>query len=875
MAHKGFDELEFGNCNISYRFLVSDSISNTNPLFLEIIQKDKTLVLDDGSPLSILTVRPYIKCKKNCRLYFYYQSSNDCIMPVRDNDSQNNQPIFQFNVLIYGMTTDDILSIHVYNMQKKTNDDAWFGLLRDLTYVIKSKVKHMKQSSVKWVTNPFHFNYSKSHNCSLVLLYEKINTKKTKYMIIRNKSGIIGVHDIYLLIENQIDQSMKDQFNIDIQSDDTCYLTPKKNNLIGKRFVLDLWLKSKNQRIRYYFRLKPGNTLNIDHQEFIELQKISLVLKLFNQNNYPVRIPRKRIEILDCLLDGKPISIDHNAFIESETIKIKEQSLKFRKGQKLSFKILTGQYFPKKCEHVITNNPNIIVRLTEAPIPKIIENITNHAVIVMDERGRKPLGTIKLFDQNDSLLATSSQSNIFLIKKKENTTKIIFKGNEFYDKSHAIYDPQADNHFVHLYLPELKKTLWFNFKDKKTQKQLSEMSFTLVNNQITYHSKSDTLTIPVYMNDAFHVDVNSDQYITAYGQKTLFQCKGDYNHCHGFSENHPIDFNVDKIIMINPKIRLICNINGKKKDVYDDEIDEEIMINIARANVNKTNIYGKQMTMVYNETQKAFEATLPSPASKKTFWVNIISDKFETIKQELELTKSDPIEIEMKFNTPLLYMLINPSKDFLMGPLHKNKINNFKRFKNRFYETMAYLENTKPWEGIWSSLHFFVKYSNAIERLIQTNDIKPKWYEETIQEQVVKKIVPEFDHSTITCNELIDEGINFINKYSLSDTLPLKGVMLMITARSINPLKLEMIGKIQQRLHENQMGAVIARFGILKENDFNYTSDKTKFKNLTIVEYNIEREFNDKYFGNALKKIRKELWGLMYRNGFGLGHLVE
>jgi hypothetical protein len=851
--------------------LGSETINQNNPIFLDIVHKKESIILDDGSLLSILTVQPYIKVNKNTRKLFYYQSDRNCILPMPDTPSQQAPSPFQIAVLIYGLAKDNIVSMHLFNMPK-ASQGVWEGSLSQLKYTVKTNIRHVRQSGDQWLNDPPLSDHQAPPVCTLALQYSHTNTGQTNYMTIRHENGIIGVHDIFEFNKHQAGKSLKDQFSISTQSNDTCLLTPKNPDLVGMRFVVDLWLKSKSQRSQYYLRLKPGNTLDIDQKEFVAHQNITLFLKLFNQDNFPVKLSRKHIHLSDFKLDQQPISIDTKAYIASEAIQLTETSLKFRKGQKLSFKIRAGSYFPKQCLHVVSEQSNIVVHLTEAPIPKSLDNLPENktAVIVMDERGRKPLGTIKLFDNNRHLLATLKQSNICQFVSNKTITQIIFDGNEFYGRADATLVPQSGRNIVHLFLPAVKKTLWFQFKDKKSQKKISDINFTLIKHGKTYRSTKNSLTLPIYVYDAFRVDVSSENYITAYGQKTLFQCTQNFQQCPGFSQNKPIAFEIDKKIMIQPKITLFCKIGGQNKDVYADEIDEEVIIKAGRVSQDQTE--KNMQAMTYDKKQNAFVTSLPCPESNPFFFVDILSEKFEPIQKELKWI-NQPIKIELKLNKPVLYMTINPSQEILRGPLHRSKMFNFEKIKNRYYETMAYLDSTKPWEDAWSSNHFFVRYASQSELLIKPGIVKPKWGAAETQDKVIKKIKPEVDELAVDYHVIVNEGIQLINDYSISDNLGLKGVMVFITG--VNTLKSETLEELQHNLEKNQVGAVIARFGIFHDGDYNYTSDKNKYKNLTVVEYNINKEFNDDYFGSAFKKVRKELWGMMARNGFGLGRLGE
>ena len=866
IAYNRFDDLNIANCKCNYRFLVSDSIIKKDPIYLELTQKNDTVKINDGSLLTIITVQPYILIEQKKRSYFYYNSSTQNISLLENRKSKANK--FQFNMFLYGLNKRDIKSIHIINMPDSKNGQ-WSDSLQNLHYFVKVNIRNDIKTTSKWFKPHNHSVDKNAFNCSLAILFNKATQQFRKDIIIKHQDGIIGVNDIFL--KNDLNHSIKDKFKISLKSDETCHLLPKDRNLIGKQIVVDLWLKSKGHKSKFFLMLKRGETVELDNQEFNNISHKTLLLKLFTHDNFPITVFSKTIEISNFKINQHSVLIDHN----EGSILLKDANSTFKKGQKLSFKIKAGNYFPKICHHIVRDKPNIIIRLKKAPVPKAFDNLEQGflGIVVMDEIGQKPVGSIELFDKNNQLIQTLSQSNFYKTKKDLIIHEIIFKGNDLYDKSHVTVYPQSNNHIVHLFLPRLIKKIWLDIKHN--QKKRTDIHFSIMNNNKKYQSKNKPLEIPVYVNEPFQVEINSDKYISAYGQKRLFQCENNFNSCPGFSPGNPIIFHIDKKMIIHPEIKLICKVNGKTKDVYDDVIDEEVKVHIWRAGLNKEIITNKQIEMKYNDTKKAFAASLACPASKKAFTVKVISEKFDNLTKDLELINTSPIDIEMKFNKPVLYMIINPNEEILRGPLHKSKIGNFNRLKNRFYETMSYFDNTEPWDNVFSYNHFFVRYSNKIEELMTPGMIKPKWDDQTVQFKVESKIKPEFDRQPVAYKKLIDEAVQLINKYSISDKIGLKGVIFIVSASSIKPLSTENIDTLQHLLQTKNIGALIARFGIIKDNDFDYTSDKNKYKNITIVEYNLTKEFNNDYFGEAFKKMRKKNWDLIDRNGVRIGQLYE
>ena len=689
MAFKGFDELNTANCTCKYSFLISDTINKSNPLYLEIINKKETVKLEDSTFLSIIEVKPYINNNNNIRKYFYYSKSNKSISILQNNKEQLNQ--FQFNIFLYGLNKNDIKSIHINNMPLPVNN-LWSGMLSKLNYYVSLKTKNVKKVNSKWFKQYKGSVDNNSFNCSCAIFFEKINEILKNSIVVKHKNGIIGIHDIFLF--DDLNKSIKDKFVISPKSDETFCIATKDNNMIGKQIVLDLWLKSKSRKAKFYFKFKPENIVKLDDKELLEKYFKALCLKFYNHNNFPLKISRENIEISNFTLDNKVVDINKDAYIKSELIVLKDKKSVFFKGQKLSFKIIIGNYFPTICHHVVSDNPNIIIHLTKAPVPFELENLVKgfSGVVVTDERGQKPIGTINLFDKN-TLIKILTSLYFYKTEKSNEIKKIIFYGNDLYGKSEVTVYPDSDNNIVHLFLPRLYKKIWVNIKDKHTQKKLPDINFSLINNNRKYDSTSESLIFPVYVNETFQVEIDSERYITACDQNSIFKCENNFNSCPGFSAINPINFEVEKKVNIRPEIKLICKINGDKKDVYYDGIDEEIKIHIWRTCLHKEAIKKKQMK--YNNEKKSFIVSLPCPVSKKDATIEVMSEKFDMLKKDLKRINKTPIEIEMKLNKPVLYMLINPSEEILRGPLHKSKIVNFDRIKNRFYETMAYLDSTK------------------------------------------------------------------------------------------------------------------------------------------------------------------------------------
>ena len=323
-------------------------------------------------------------------------------------------------------------------------------------------------------------------------------------------------------------------------------------------------------------------------------------------------------------------------------------------------------------------------------------------------------------------------------------------------------------------------------------------------------------------------------------------------------------------VIKKPRISLFCEIEGKKKDAFN-EIDEDIKVNILGQGCDETNF----MNMKYLDDIKVFNAVLHCPFRTRGYTVNVASEIFAEVNQNIEIQDDKKFAIEMKMNKPVLCAIINPSEQFRKGPV-KTKAKNFNHFKRHFYDTINYLDSASPWLNQWASSHFFVKYSGIkMQTLIKTGISTIQWDREAIRNEVLEKIYLKYGRESVPYDQIVNSGIEFIKKFSISDSIPLKGVIFIVAANPPLCVKPELMDILNNLLEKNKMGASIVQFGSDNENFVDHTKDKEKYKKLLFMEFNLENEFNNWYFGPSFKKIRNGFWSFMVQNGFSLRYLNE
>jgi len=219
--------------------------------------------------------------------------------------------------------------------------------------------------------------------------------------------------------------------------------------------------------------------------------------------------------------------------------------------------------------------------------------------------------------------------------------------------------------------------------------------------------------------------------------------------------------------------------------------------------------------------------------------------------------------IEMKFNKPVLYVMINPSLDLKTGPLNRYD-RNFDKMKDQLRSLSSILDNNPKyrfWSNRWLRTYFYTKHANQEEVLLSNADIfATKWDDPDFIKDYNKKLY--FENQGISHWQLINDVCIFFNGFSISDDLSIKGAALIIIGAPQSPISDDELSRLDQQLHQNKYCALIAQFGENKK-DFTF---KGALKRLKLMEMNLENEFYNGFFKSAFKKITIEFESLIENN---------
>ena len=114
----------------------------------------------------------------------------------------------------------------------------------------------------------------------------------------------------------------------------------------------------------------------------------------------------------------------------------------------------------------------------------------------------------------------------------------------------------------------------------------------------------------------------------------------------------------------------------------------------------------------------------------------------------------------------------------------------------------------------------------------------------------------------MTHDQLIDDACQFLSGFSISDQLRFRGMALIIIGAPDEKLTQSKLKRLEQKLRNNKVCALIVQFGKSKHD---FTDDSSLFKKLKVIQFNLEDEFLKHYFQEAFENIMKE-FTLLYDN---------
>ena len=286
------------------------------------------------------------------------------------------------------------------------------------------------------------------------------------------------------------------------------------------------------------------------------------------------------------------------------------------------------------------------------------------------------------------------------------------------------------------------------------------------------------------------------------------------------------------------KVKLYCMFEDFPFDTYD--FDEYINVYV---NCEKH----PPIKLHFHENFRVFTGT----PSCSTHSIHIETDLFKKQTISINQTNKD-ITLEMQFKKPVLYVLINPSNQLNIDPL-KSYAPNFEQLKNKLREMSNQLDGNKRdyWDNKWLRTYFYKQHKGYHPDLLSKQGIiATKWDDPAFIRQYNKKIY--FYKQGISYQQLIDDACTFFDGFSISDELNLKGAALFIIGEPDSKISDDMLIKFEQTLNQKKVCALIVQFG---KGEQDYTTNKLLFKYLKLIQFDMKKEFYQKFFQGAFDKI--------------------
>jgi len=342
---------------------------------------------------------------------------------------------------------------------------------------------------------------------------------------------------------------------------------------------------------------------------------------------------------------------------------------------------------------------------------------------------------------------------------------------------------------------------------------------------------------------------NSDAYAPVRFNNDTFSCKS-IQKCRKLNKQTHLLTLSEKPIKPDNKhvqIKLYCMIEGKKHNAY--SIDEDIKV--------YANCPNKTISLIYNEDLAYF--TGQPQCSVGT--IKIDSYKFENRSFNFS-PDNQQFFVDMALKKPVLYILINPSDKLNIPPL-----NNGPKYFNTFKDQLRFLSdkldaNHRYFQNTWQRAYFFTQHQDENPVwLCNQGNIATKWTDQDFIKEYNEKI--HFQSQGIEYEQLIGDACQFINGFQISVQLKIKGAVIIVIGTPEDPITKPMLKMFEQQLRNNKICALIVQFG-KKEHD--HTADFTIFKQLKVIELDLDKEFWNERFQMAFKRVLEEFKVLYDKN---------
>jgi hypothetical protein len=266
----------------------------------------------------------------------------------------------------------------------------------------------------------------------------------------------------------------------------------------------------------------------------------------------------------------------------------------------------------------------------------------------------------------------------------------------------------------------------------------------------------------------------------------------------------------------------------------------------------------------YNRADTTYSArTDTTPATRITLQASAGSE-FERYIGPVSSASSTVVMNQAK---PFLYVVINPNNQLKRGPIRKNPSLNFKRFKEKFLDMIISLDMEEEWHKQFSKIFIYSVNKNQPPNILrQPGDLKANWVDSGFRKSILNKI--QLRNSFVPYKDVVGMVSSSLSRYGFADDKPVRGVLVYILGAPPTAIEdpYEDLIPLQKLMADERIIGIVAQYADSSSRERqDFTSDSEVFRNLRLLEMNIDQEFNDLYFGASMEYV-KELLGTLLRN---------
>lgn len=266
----------------------------------------------------------------------------------------------------------------------------------------------------------------------------------------------------------------------------------------------------------------------------------------------------------------------------------------------------------------------------------------------------------------------------------------------------------------------------------------------------------------------------------------------------------------------------------------------------------------------YNRSDTTYSATMDSkPLTRVTLQASA-GIEFERYTEPV--TEADST-IVMSQAKPFLYVVINPNNQLKRGPIRSNPSLNFKRFKDKFLDLIISLDMEEEWHKQFGKIFIYSVNKNQPPNILrQPGDLKANWVDSDFRNEILDKI--QLRNSFVPYRDVVGMISSSLGRYGFADDKPVRGVLVYILGAPPTAIEdpYEDLVPLQKLMADERIVGIVAQYADNSSRErLDFTSDNKVFRNLRLLEMNMDQEFNDLYFGASMEYI-KELLGTLLLN---------